>query len=117
MSYLYQEHKISIFLYNFLNIVVIMSLGWFSFGTTLRFVSFYVSYLQPKNGGQCNALKKQNKLLRQMLLSVTDENALEDVTDDEDPFQFGSSQIHLSKVRMFRSNIMYLEFFNAIFSV
>ena len=58
----------------------------------------YLFNMQPKFGGQCNALRKQNKLLRQMLLSVTDESSLADVVDDEDPFQFGSSQIHLSKV-------------------
>ena len=41
-----------------------------------------------------------------MLLSVTDENALADVTDEEDHFQFESSQIHLSKVRIFRANFL-----------
>ena len=57
--------------------------------------------MQPKFGAQCNGLRKQNKLLRQMLLLVTDESSIADVVDDEDPFQFGSSQIHLSQVNKY----------------
>lgn len=64
---------------------------------------------QPRIRGRCNGLRKQNKLLRQMLLSVTDENAHADEPDYADPFQFRNdpnyedplqfeeSQIHLSK--------------------
>ena len=58
-----------------------------------------ITIFQPKGGGQCNSLRKQNKLLRQMLLSVTDgDDILDEVPVDEDPFQFDASQIHLSKV-------------------
>ena len=58
------------------------------------------SYYQNKVGGQCNSLRKQNKLLRQMLLSVTEDDILDEVPLDEDPFQFESSQIHESKVNL-----------------
>ena len=41
-----------------------------------------------------------------MLLSVTDENILDEVPVDDDPFQFESSQIHLSKVILFASDVV-----------
>lgn len=68
------------------------------FLTADRITPTSTQLIKPKGGGQCNNLRKQNKLLRQMLLSETNDDILDEVPVDEDPFQFDASQIHLSKL-------------------
>ena len=61
--------------------------------------------MQLNGGGKCNAIRKQNKLLRQMLKSVTDEDALADDILDQDNLFPESSRTSLSKVKLFSNHI------------